>query len=41
MWRKIRKTIINLKYNQENQQLLEAQIKTFDIENYLFLQFGK
>ena len=41
IWQKVWKTIIGLKYNQENRRLLEAQIKAFNIENARFPQLGK
>jgi hypothetical protein len=41
IWHKVRKTIIGLKYNQENRRLLEAQVKAFGIEKYRFPQLGK
>ena len=31
IWRKVRKTIISLKYNQENRRLFYAQVKAFNI----------
>ena len=41
IWRKIRKIIIALKYNQENTRLLKAQIKAFNIEKYNIPQLSK
>ena len=41
IWRKIRKIIIALKYNQENTRLLKDQIKAFNIEKYNIPQLGK
>lgn len=39
--KKIRKIIIALKYNQENNQLLKQQIKAFNIENARIPQLSK
>jgi hypothetical protein len=36
IWKKVKKTIIGLKYNQENKRLLDAQIKVFDIKEARF-----
>jgi hypothetical protein len=36
----VRKTIIGLKYNQENKRLLNAQIKAFNIKEAKFPQLS-
>ena len=41
IWKKVRKIIIALKYNQENARLLKQQIQAININNAKILQLGK